>query len=290
MRAAALVSGREVLENLVRLCHGRRLSLSPLPRLLAMGLEQPVCRSVAPCVGRSRSCLTVHPVPGSVVEVAARALIAVAAGALIGVERQWHHRAAGVRTHALLALGAAGFGLIAHLFAVHRGAHNPTQVAAGVVSGVGFLCGGVILQRGGSVQGLTTAASLWTTAGVGLATGAGFYPVASVLLAGVLTIQFPLRWTEDRFGRSLGSLPPSSPWKLRMQGSRQAVERLWARCLDGRTDATAVNRVAIRTRREGDDVVLVAELSLSDAAALSIVALGEESADGIAAVRCTRVA
>ena len=83
-----------------------------------------------------------------------------------------------MRTHALLALGAAGFALIAHLLAVHGDAQmNPTQIAAGVVSGIGFLCGGVILQRGGSVQGLTTAASLWTTAGIGLAIGGGFYPV-----------------------------------------------------------------------------------------------------------------
>src|SRR5436190_1120520 len=158
-------------------------------------------------------------VSGSVVEVAARALAAMAAGALIGVERQWHHRAAGI----------------------------------------------------------------------GLAIGGGFYPVASVLLAAVLTIQFPLRWAEDRLGRSIRSLPPSSAWEVRMHGTRQAVERLWARCLDGRTDATAVNRVAIRTRREGDDLVLVAELILSDAEALTVVALGEEPGDGIAAVRCTRV-
>src|SRR5205809_45072 len=142
-----------------------------------------------------------HPAPGSVVEVATRALVAVAAGALIGVERQWHHQgAAGMRTHALLALG-------------------------------------------------------------------------SVLLAAVLTIQFPLRWAEDRLGRSIGSLPPPSPWEVRMQGSRQAVERLWARCLDGRIGAAAVNRIAIRTRREGDEVVLVAEMSLSDAEALAVVAL-----------------
>ena len=73
-----------------------------------------------------------------------------------------------------------------------------------------------------------------------------------------------------------------------MHGTRQAVERLWARCLHGRTDATAVNRVAVRTRREGD-LVLVAELSLSDAEALTVVALGEEPGEGIAAVRCTRV-
>jgi len=231
-----------------------------------------------------------NPIPVSAVEVGARALVAMAAGALIGVERQWHHRAAGVRTHALLALGAAGFALIAHLLAVQDPQMNPAQIAAGVVSGIGFLCGGVILHRGGSVQGLTSAASLWTTAGVGLAIGGGFYPLGSVLLAAVLTIQFPLRWAEDRLGRSIGSLPPPSPWEVRMQGSRQAVERLWARCLDGRIGAAAVNRIAIRTRREGDEVVLVAEMSLSDAEALAVVALGDESGDGIAAIRCTRVA
>ena len=232
------------------------------------------------------------PLPGSLVELAIRALLAVLAGAVVGVERQWHHRAAGMRTHALLALGAAGFALTAHLLAMHRDPQlNPTQIAAGVVTGVGFLCGGVILQHGGSVQGLTTAASLWTTAGVGLAIGGGFYPLASVLVAAILSIQFPLRWAEDQLGRRIRSLPPpSSPWLLRMQGSRQAVERLWARCLEGRADAAAVNGVAIRRRREGDDVVLVAELSLSDAEALAVVALGEDPGDGIAAVRCTRVA
>jgi putative Mg2+ transporter-C (MgtC) family protein len=229
------------------------------------------------------------PVPASAVEIAARPLVAMVAGALIGVERQWHHRAAGVRTHALLALGAAGFALIAHLLAVRDPQMNPAQIAAGVVSGIGFLCGGVILHRGGAVQGLTSAASLWTTAGVGLAIGAGYYPLASVLVVAILTVQFPLRWAEDHLGRP--ALPPSpSLWLVRMQGSRQAVERLWRRCLEGRSDAAAVNRVAIRRRREEADVVLVAELSLSDAEALAVVALGEDSGDGIAAVRCTRVA
>ena len=230
------------------------------------------------------------PLPRSFVELAIRALLAVLAGAVVGVERQWHHRAAGMRTHALLALGAAGFALTAHLLAVRDPQLNPTQIAAGVVTGVGFLCGGVILQRGGSVQGLTTAASLWTTAGVGLAIGGGFYPLASVLVAAILSIQFPLRWAEDRFGRSIGPLAPSSPWEVRMEGSRPAVERLWARCLDGGTHAAAVHRVAIRTRREGGGVLLVAELSLSDAEALAVLALGDQPGDGIASVRCTRVA
>ena len=231
-----------------------------------------------------------NPIPVSAVEVAARALAAMAAGAVIGVERQWHHRAAGVRTHALLALGAAGFALIAHLLTVRDPQMNPAQIVAGVVSGIGFLCGGVILHRGGSVQGLTSAASLWTTAGVGLAIGGGFYPLASVLVAAILSIQFPLRWAEDRLGRSIGPLAPSSPWEVRLAGSRPAVERLWARCLDGRTDAAAVHRVAIRTRREAGGVLLVAELILSDAEALAVLALGEQPGDGIASVRCTRVA
>src|SRR6266404_8600527 len=104
--------------------------------------------------------LTGEPLPGSLLELAVRTLLALVLGALIGVERQWHHRAAGVRTHALLALGAAGFALIAHLLAVRDPQMNPAQIAGGVVSGIGFLCGGVILHRSGSVQGLTSAASL----------------------------------------------------------------------------------------------------------------------------------
>jgi len=83
---------------------------------------------------------------------------------------------------------------------------------------------------------------------------------------------------------------PSSPGEVRGEGSRPAGERLCARCLDGRTDAAAVYRVAIRTRREGGGVLLVAELSLSDAEALAVLALGDQPGDGIASVRCTRVA
>jgi putative Mg2+ transporter-C (MgtC) family protein len=150
-----------------------------------------------------------HSVPGSVVEISARALLALVAGALIGIERQWHHRSAGMRTHALLAVGAAGFGLLAHLLAVQPNSQMyPTQIAAGVVSGIGFLCGGVILQRGGSVQGLTTAASLWTTAGVGLAIGAGFYAIASVLVRGTARAERRIALTAVFLGGADRRQPP----------------------------------------------------------------------------------
>ena len=75
-----------------------------------------------------------------------------------------------------------------------------------------------------------------------------------------------------------------------MEGCRPAVERLWARCLDGRTDAAAIHSVVIRTRRDGRGVVVVAELSLSDAEALAVLALGDQPGDEIASVRCSRVA
>src|SRR5262249_59870780 len=103
-----------------------------------------------------------------------------------GLERHWHHKSAGIRTHALLALGAAGFGLISHFLHLTNPEMNPTQIAAGVVTGIGFICGGVIMHRAGSVQGLNSAASLWTAAGVGLAMGGGFFRLAWTLVAAVL--------------------------------------------------------------------------------------------------------
>jgi len=199
------------------------------------------------------------PLPGSLVELAIRALLAVLAGAVVGVERQWHHRAAGMRTAPRCSpLGAAGFALTAHLLAMHRDPQlNPTQIAAGVVTGVGFLCGGVILQHGGSVQGLTTAASLCGRGGGRRAprSAAGFYPLASVLVR---------RDPEHPVSAALGGGPVRAKHRTAGTvlpvggahgGSRPAVERLWARCLDGRTDAAAVHRVAIRTRREGGGVL-----------------------------------
>ncbi len=110
--------------------------------------------------------------------MALRALMAALLGALIGWEREQHGREAGVRTYAAVSLGACVFGLVsAHVI----GASDPTRIAAGVVTGVGFLGAGVILREQGRVAGLTTAATIWATASVGLAIAYGMY------LLGVLT-------------------------------------------------------------------------------------------------------
>jgi putative Mg2+ transporter-C (MgtC) family protein len=233
--------------------------------------------------------LTGELVPGSLLELALRILLALLSGAVVGVERQWHHKSAGIRTHALLALGATGFALISHLLFLRSNPQiNATQIAAGVVTGIGFICGGVIMHRGGSVQGLNTAASLWTTAGIGLAIGAGYYPLACVMLVAVLIVQFPFVWIEDWLDQRGASSLAGSIWQVRIRGSRVAVDDIWAYCTGGAVTRADVRQLSMQAC--GDDVILRAEVSLSEAEALTLVRLAKESRDGIVAVRCTRTA
>ncbi len=100
-----------------------------------------------------------------------RLVIAVVLGALIGYERERKGKPAGVRTHGMVSVGAALFTVVSlHGF---PGTGDPARVAAQVVAGIGFLGAGAILHQRGSVQGLTTAASLWVTAAIGVAVGTG---------------------------------------------------------------------------------------------------------------------
>lgn len=117
--------------------------------------------------------------------MALRALIAALLGAFIGWEREQHGREAGIRTYAAVSLGACVFGLVsAHVV----GASDPTRIAAGVVTGVGFLGAGVILREQGRVAGLTTAATIWATAAVGLAIGYGMYLLGALTAAIIFSL------------------------------------------------------------------------------------------------------
>ncbi|MDX1901619.1 MAG: MgtC/SapB family protein [Gammaproteobacteria bacterium] len=111
-------------------------------------------------------------------EIFGRVLIACLLGALIGWERERHgtNRSAGIRTYGAIALGACVFGVLS--ISVPGYGADPSRVAAQIVSGVGFLGGGVIFRKENSVSGLTTAATLWATAAVGLAVAFGFYLVS----------------------------------------------------------------------------------------------------------------
>lgn len=126
--------------------------------------------------------------------MALRTVLAALLGAVIGWERERHGREAGVRTYAAVSLGACVFGLIsAHV----TGTSDPTRIAAGVVTGVGFLGAGVILREQGRVAGLTTAATVWATAAVGLAIAFEMYmlgALTALLIFGLLAMHHLPGW------------------------------------------------------------------------------------------------
>lgn len=122
-------------------------------------------------------------------------VIAAVLGGAVGLNREWTGRPAGLRTHMLVAMGAA---LVMAMATLHYSPETAGRLAAGVVTGIGFLGGGVIIQRKAEVKGLTTAASLWLVAVIGLAAGAKLYVLAAgatVLSWFVLAVL--LRLTRD---------------------------------------------------------------------------------------------
>lgn len=127
-------------------------------------------------------------------DFALRLAVGVGCGALIGFERQWRARMAGLRTNALVAAGATLF----VLYAVSTDDSSATRVASYVVSGIGFLGGGVILREGANVRGLNTAATLWCSAAVGVLAASGHLVFASIATGTVVAIHL--------FGRPLGRL------------------------------------------------------------------------------------
>ncbi len=139
------------------------------------------------------------------IEMLTRLLVALAAGAVIGYERSYQGRPAGFRTHALVSTASALLMLVtvyeASWFHTARGGAttiDPTRMAQGIMTGIGFLGAGAIMKDGLSVRGLTTAASIWITSAIGILAGIGFYfplVVSVVITVGVLSF---FRWIEAR--------------------------------------------------------------------------------------------
>ena len=146
----------------------------------------------------------------SELELAGRVAFALVLGGAIGLEREFTDQVAGLRTHISVALGAALFGIVsAYSFGEFIGPRadsnyqvDVTRVASNVVTGVGFLGGGAIIKQGVTVRGLTTAASMWVTAALGLAAGLGGYFVATftavALLVSLVGLRRPRRWLRRR--------------------------------------------------------------------------------------------
>ena len=150
-------------------------------------------------------------------EFAARLIAAAALGAVVGAEREIHGHPAGIRTHMLVALGSGIFTVLSiHGFGQDQPGStiDPTRIAAQVVSGIGFLGAGAILKDGVVIRGLTTAASLWATAAVGMAAGAGEYVIAIVSALVILFSLWPINALAERLH---GTAAPEVQLRLALQ-------------------------------------------------------------------------
>src|SRR5918992_566489 len=136
-------------------------------------------------------------------ELIRRLLTAALLGALLGFEREVKQKSAGLRTNILIAVGSALFTLMSYELAESAGA-DPGRVAAQIVTGIGFLGAGAIMRTDSGVQGLTTAATVWVNAAVGVAAGGGEFRLASIATAVTLIVLLLLHPVETIIDRRFG--------------------------------------------------------------------------------------
>jgi putative Mg2+ transporter-C (MgtC) family protein len=212
-------------------------------------------------------------------EVLLRIFVAAALGGAIGLERELRERQAGLRTHLVVSVGSALFTLVsAYGFSSFDGKVDPTRIAAQIVSGIGFLGAGAIIRQGLSVRGLTTAASLWLVAAIGMAAGAGYWDGALIATLGALLTLGPLRVFSFRIlsryrpqhDRLLVEIPAGgSPVPI-----IEAIERRGARL------------VSLDIAQEGDRRSVGIDVELAAGSAPAVVAEVAEI-DGVLEVRWT---
>jgi len=214
-----------------------------------------------------------------------RLSVAAMLGAAIGAEREFRERQAGLRTHLVVCVGSAIFTLVsAYGFRDFFEASgplvrtDPTRIAAQVVSGIGFLGAGAIIRQGLSVRGLTTAATLWLVAAIGMAAGSGFYSAALIATAGGLLTLGPLRNVAYRI----------------ISRYRQPVDRLVVDIPAGGSPVPALEVieqrggrvVSLEIAQEGDRRSVAIDVELRGVPAPTIVA-DVGSIDGVLEVRWT---
>ncbi len=136
------------------------------------------------------------------VDMAWRLLLAAGLGAAIGLEREYRQKPAGLRTNILIAVGSALFTILS--LELTRGVGDPSRVAGQIVTGIGFLGGGAIMRNRDTVHGMTTAATIWVNAAVGVAAGMGQYALATFAVALTLLVLVVLPPIEIYFERRAG--------------------------------------------------------------------------------------
>ena len=134
------------------------------------------------------------------IEFLERLLLAAGLGAVLGFEREWRQKNAGLKTNILIAVGSALFTVMSIDLSASAGG-DPTRIAAQIVTGIGFLGAGAIMRTGAGIRGLTTAAMIWVNAAIGVACGGGEFRlaiIATVVTVGVLLVMTPLERALDR--------------------------------------------------------------------------------------------
>ena len=212
-----------------------------------------------------------------------RLALAAALGGAIGMERELRERQAGLRTHLVVCVGSALFTLVsAYGFRDFIEAGNtyaridPTRIAAQIVTGIGFLGAGAIIRQGLSVRGLTTAATLWLVAAIGMAVGAGYYDAALIATVGALLTLGPLRTFAYRIIRRF----------------RPEIDRLLVEIPAGGSPAPVIEIIELHGGRvvsldvaqEGDRRSVAVEVEMQKSAAPTIVA-NVADIDGVLEVR-----
>jgi putative Mg2+ transporter-C (MgtC) family protein len=204
-------------------------------------------------------------------EVTIRLVLAAVLGGAIGLERELREREAGLRTHLLVSLGAAVFTLVSAYgfrdfrYGLETGITlDPTRIAAQIVTGIGFLGAGAIIRQGLSIRGLTTAATLWVVAAIGMATGAGYYSVAVIGTGLVLFSLYPLRQLAHRAvvrlrpeeGRLVVTLPPGASAAPVVEALEKAGARIDSLQIDeSQTERVVVAEIKMPERLRGVELV-----------------------------------
>lgn len=190
-------------------------------------------------------------------------LTAVLLGSVIGLERQWRQRMAGLRTNALVALGAAAFVAISETAAGGAGGVDRTRIAAQIVSGIGFLGGGLILKEGLNVRGLNTAATIWCSAAVGSLAGLGeLIPAtfAALVVLGTNVVMRPLVHLINRQPVSAGA-EVETCYQFEIECKQRAETHIRNSLLqESAGDATLLRSLRREALSESPSVRLVAEI------------------------------
>lgn len=138
-------------------------------------------------------------IPDDIFTLTFKIVLSVILSGAIGIEREFRHKVAGLRTHILVGVGSALIVLTSlHLFDIYKDVTviDPTRMITGIVTGIGFLCAGTIMSAGSAVTGLTSAATLWIVSGIGIAVGAGAYVAALIVTLVVFIVLIGVRSIE----------------------------------------------------------------------------------------------